>query len=584
MSNKQYLDSHYSIVNNSVQRYNNIMRSDLLRDNIKSDLELNSLTIVKLPLEIPNDNEVVFNKPHISINSPVLKENEIREEHKRSFLKADKNIGITKINKEIRYKNFEEKNAKIKNSVEERIKQNQAKILEDKIKLTELVTTLVKEARAYTIKLKKERLEILCNEKSLGINDIKEIQEFTEKKVSNQKEYQSNTILTGYGITFNSEDENEFNINNDLLYNGLKKHINPVDLIDPNFNIFEGKYYKCLRQEICKEIMLIEERIIVKIFRTIEEKLKEKQLKIKLEQEKIDKNKRLIELEKEKERQEKMKKRINASQQNQNQGYNQHKNSMISNSSSNKKDFKEYFDTKEAIEFTLKRANTNKTLLENENNEFAFLENNITSGTITNNNKKAVTLNSINDPSTITSKYAFNSKDTPKIIKTKENATKRSGADSNLTRIKEIEAKYNQASIFKSPQTSTNKSKNNKQSAMEKLQSDIERQNALNQYKRSPNKNKKVSKNIDLSRLTNTKNTVRLDPLTQIDKIISITVGVNKKKKTFMPNTYMLDHFFNLKASVKVNEAEKKIINDFRNPCDIEDVEYEGKKVMKKES
>lgn len=655
IKDKQLITTNFSVVNNSLQKYNSILNSKLMRDQNKSNLELSHQYKIQFPLELNNKTDSTYNKPLKLNTTNQIQEKEIRDVAKKAFYKAEKNSTITHLNKELKIEVKDQKNEIIKNEVNRRILSTKNKINLEKQELAKSVFVLVTEAREFSIKLKKERLEILFKDRNLNFAELNEIQEEAETKIDNIKDYQKNVILTNYGIIFKTKNKNiifndtkssnsgyknkdlkndiylenqsEFYINKDLLYEGVRRHINPVDLANPNKTIFDDQHYKVLRFEINREIMLIEERTIVKIITFLENKLNQKKEQRKKEKERKEQlaleneRQRLLEMQGHKER---LKKKLNTSINNSNKGgysggiFNNMNNIIIKNT--NNSGFNNILNNNHSFNYNNLKASINtisdecsdkqifdlKSSQKNiycnnitDNQETYFLDNlaNITNNTInllnninsSNNNKAVATLNSIKNISN-KSNSINNDTDDSKIrldhhsnvknfdnynkenIDTKSILKKNSKTYLNKTNIKEIEAMISKVGIFKEGinafKTSTKRkdtSTSKIQSNMDKLQNDIKIQKAKSQYCKQASKK---FKNIDLNKITESKNVIRLNPSNNIDKIIKLACGNKRKMKEFDPNTHLLSHFFNLKTYNNFNEAEKKVINDFTSGGD----------------
>lgn len=571
--NEQLLKHDFSIVNNKIFLYKQVMEKTLCRDKNKEDYLMTSVKIIKLPHEVSEKIEPIFNKPLHSFKNHADKENEMKNYNLKAFYKADKNRIISELNHIEKRELKDNKDIKIKENVTNRKINVDEKEKNDKLQLHFNITSLIQESLSYNNKLRITKLKEEFKNSKAHKREFNEIQESPDfAKLINQ-EFSKSEILKKYGVEFDNGLEIVFTINSDKLYEEVVK---PIGVINNNLklSIMDTKSFAIIRHEINREVVSISERITVKLVKLIKLKIKQNTLKCKNKAKNVEN-------------------RVSFIEENSNilspiikKYYNQNDKEI-------NKSIKQISELHE-LEDSNKDSSLKCELDENLNhssNDFIFSNNNKKSEYKVEKNINYNIDNLTNETQKEMVKEKSDSNLKRKILKmntlqeTREiiNAINHGNSISiinpisniNLNRTKVKNTKdFNdkdtnksilKTSIFKempttmSPNESSNKSK--KDLALEKLKMSIEKDKAISMSRKSSKKSKKEV-NVDLKKLNvGTNNKTILDVSTKLDKIINvIEKGTNKKvKRKKSVNIELLNHFLNLKNSKKFTELENKM-------------------------
>jgi hypothetical protein len=288
MSNKQFLDTNYSVVNNSIYRYTNtqgfgVESSVKLPFNEKVKVELRNYKSKPLTHRGIKGKNFLSNNIKIfpyKVEPVILKENEVRE--LSAWDLAEIHSQKCSKREETKRKILEEKIDIVEKAIKNRIEKNIVMEEKEKLQLEKDIVTIIAHALRFSkkntpltamisnemneqlLKIGKERRMSSKSSGNLNKSIGSLINTSNLSCSSNTVKYDSNRFLKALGLDVNNLRPDNIQINIDNAISQIEKW----RLVD------KSKLRNLIRMRVINEISSIEERRTVRKLRGINEKLK----------------------------------------------------------------------------------------------------------------------------------------------------------------------------------------------------------------------------------------------------------------------------------------------------------------------
>lgn len=246
--------------------------------NTQFPMQSTSISLAKSVIKLPFNSDItqkdpVFNQPLQNFQTIQLKENEMRKVS--GFMHAEITERKLTSKQYQDYKRFEEKSETIRQNVDRRQIALKDQECQEKEFLKKAISILIKEAMQSSDKLKENKIRDVCTEMGISVSTFLKTEATVADKLNLMDHYSNNKILGKYGITLTSF--TDFEIDKNKLHKEIKNKISVVDSIKSSRDdsdklreeFLNSKFYFTLRYELSREIMLLEERKIIKIFNYI---------------------------------------------------------------------------------------------------------------------------------------------------------------------------------------------------------------------------------------------------------------------------------------------------------------------------